>query len=553
MTHGACLINRTERLAEAAELTTYGNGRRAASLMYVPIHSHHTVIGILSLQSYTPGYYSDDDLKLLQALADRCGAALERMQMTEAVRLSEERFRALLETLPIGVALRDANGQLVHANPAYQKMLGYTTDELRQLGIAGIVHPQDVPAVQRLFDTLRQLPHEESQLDLRYRHKDGHVVWGRIWASAIPGADGTATSIVAVVQDVTERRQMELALQERAAIVDHAPDAIIITALDGRIQTWNRAAGRLYGYSEQEVLGRAVSLLCPPERHKEFMILAERMHHGEAIMDFETLRLRKDGTRVEVSLTLSALAEPNGARCGAIGITRDISERKRLEREIAEISRQEQQRLAHELHDQLGAYLAGVAFHVKSHAETLERRADAETPVARELVQMINAAITKTRQFARLLALETGDETMQLADRLSQLQAELQTLFGVTCCLKVSPDLPSLPTDFTRQICLIAREAVRNAIQHGQARFITCTALASPDSLELQIDSDGAPWSPANSAAPGLGLRIMRYRADALGGTLSFPTRDDQRTAVVCTVPLPFSVANASTSTPATP
>jgi len=156
--------------------------------------------------------------------------------------------------------------------------------------------------------------------------------------------------------DAFQRIKLAAATRELASIVENSTDAITSKTLDGVILSWNKGAERLYGYTEEEVKGRSISILIPPEATVDWPSLSKRLAHGERIDSFETTRLRKDGTRVEVSLAFSPTFDDAGTIAGASVIARDITERKRLEGEIAEISRQEQERVAHELHGHLGTY-----------------------------------------------------------------------------------------------------------------------------------------------------------------------------------------------------
>jgi PAS domain S-box-containing protein len=138
------------------------------------------------------------------------------------------------------------------------------------------------------------------------------------------------------LRDITERRQAEALRQHFAAIVESSNDAIISKTLDGIITSWNPAAERMFGYIAEEVIGRPVSLLCPPERPDEIPRILERLKRGERIEHFETVRRRKDGRRINVSLTISPIRDDAGLIIGASKIARDITEQKRIEEQLRE-------------------------------------------------------------------------------------------------------------------------------------------------------------------------------------------------------------------------
>ena len=149
---------------------------------------------------------------------------------------------------------------------------------------------------------------------------------------------------ILVFRDVSERRRLEEDRFRLAAIVESSDDAIISTALDGTILTWNRRAERLYGYSVGETIGKPISLLIPPDHADELPGIMERLRRGERIDHFETVRLRKDGRRVEVSVSISPLKDAVGQVVGASAIARDLSDRRRAE-QLEQANRQGQEEL----------------------------------------------------------------------------------------------------------------------------------------------------------------------------------------------------------------
>ncbi|MBX3444872.1 MAG: PAS domain S-box protein [Planctomyces sp.] len=150
-------------------------------------------------------------------------------------------------------------------------------------------------------------------------------------AAPIHDADGTLRGVVLVFRDVTDRRRADEANERLAAIVESSDDAIIAKTLDGAITNWNAGAERIYGYSAEEALGRPFSLLIPPDRAEEVKQLGERLRRGERLDHFETVRQRKDGRRIEVSVSYSPIQDHEGLVTGIAVITRDISDRKRRE------------------------------------------------------------------------------------------------------------------------------------------------------------------------------------------------------------------------------
>jgi two-component system cell cycle sensor histidine kinase/response regulator CckA len=140
--------------------------------------------------------------------------------------------------------------------------------------------------------------------------------------------------VVGVSTDITVQRATDLALAELGAIVASTEEAIIGKTLDGTVTSWNAAAERVYGYAAPEIIDRSIALLIPDDRADELPTILERIGRGELVPRYETLRVRKDGTRIDVALTVSPIRDERGSAAGASTIARDITDRARLEAQV---------------------------------------------------------------------------------------------------------------------------------------------------------------------------------------------------------------------------
>jgi PAS domain S-box-containing protein len=165
---------------------------------------------------------------------------------------------------------------------------------------------------------------------------DGSRVTVSVHIDPIRDKDGTIVGVVNFFHDFTEQKLAERTTGLLAAIVDSSEDAVISKNLDGTITTWNKGAERIFGYSAEEAIGRQITMLIPPDRLDEEVTILERLKRGERIEHYETVRLRKDGIRVHLSLTISPVKDPHGRIIGASKVARDITERKEAEQELAE-------------------------------------------------------------------------------------------------------------------------------------------------------------------------------------------------------------------------
>ena len=272
---------------------------------------------------------------------------ITRRKATEiALSDSEERFRTLVGNVP-GVIFRcdiDADWTMDYLSDEIEELVGYPASDFIQNKVrtyASIVHPEDQKSLEDEVDLAVK---EDRPYTTEYRvvHRDGSIRNVVERGQAIVGRDGEY-KLDGAIFDITERRQNENERLKLAAIVESSGDAIMAASLDGILTSWNSGAENLFGYEAEEVLGKPISILAPPDRAKEPRAYFEKVLAGEAITGVETVRRRKDGTLVDVSFTYSPLRDATGAIVGASAIAQDITERRkagaereRLLQELAE-------------------------------------------------------------------------------------------------------------------------------------------------------------------------------------------------------------------------
>lgn len=261
----------------------------------------------------------------------RCGAQVRQNGSGAA----EERFRGLLEAAPDAMVIVDDTGTIKLVNAQTEALFGYPREEL--LG-----HPVELLIPHRFrghhtqhrsgYAANRQVRPMGAGLELHGLRKDGTEFPVEISLSPMETSDGLLVS--AAVRDVSDRKAAEARINELAALVESSQDAILAKTLDGYITYWNAAAQSLYGYTAEEIIGKHTSFLAPPERREEIDALLERLRHGEKVEHFETLRLTKAGTMLDVDVTLWPTRDTDGRVVGMCAIVRDISDRKRAEAEL---------------------------------------------------------------------------------------------------------------------------------------------------------------------------------------------------------------------------
>ncbi len=304
-----------------------------------------------------------------------------------------------LDALPVAVYITDAEGRLTYFNPAATKL----SDRIPQLGVDHwcvtwkIFLPDGTP-----------LPHDQCPMAVALKggeitegieclaeRPDGSRFWFTPYPAVLRDAEGRITGGINLLVDITDRKLAQRTAERQgrllSAIVDSSDDAIVSKDLNGTITSWNKSAERLFGYTAEEIVGKPVTLLIPPDRQDEEPRIIERLKAGERVDHFETIRRRKDGTLLNISLTISPVRDETGQIAGASKIARDITERQRAEAEIRRANQDLEQfafSASHDLQEPLRS--------VKIYSELLTRRySDKLDGQALEFLEFVRSGATR--------------------------------------------------------------------------------------------------------------------------------------------------------------
>jgi PAS domain S-box-containing protein len=246
-------------------------------------------------------------------------------------------FRDVFNASPIGIAVETLEGQPLFVNAAFCSMLGFSEEELRNKHCVDFSPPQDAQKDWVLFQQLRAGSIDHYQLEKRYYRKDGSLVWGSLSVSLLNSR--LSPLVIAMVEDITDKKRAEEARFRHAAIVQSSEDAIISKDLDAVIVSWNAGAQRIFGYTESEAVGQPITILIPPELWDEENQILENLRAGGSIEHYETTRITKAGKKVAVSLTISPIKDSSGRLLGFCKLAHDITERGRAEKVLQETNR----------------------------------------------------------------------------------------------------------------------------------------------------------------------------------------------------------------------
>jgi PAS domain S-box-containing protein/excisionase family DNA binding protein len=279
---------------------------------------------VIPSETYTSLSTAEEQLREISALQQKAAALEAEITLR---RQAEAELADFVENAIEGLHKVGPDGIILWANKAELNMLGYDEEEYIGHHVSEFHVGGDVAA-----DILHRLSSGQNVLNCpaRLRRKDGSIRHVLIHSNGCY-KDGKLVFTRCFTRDITERKMAERDQAWLAAIVDTSDDAIISKDLDGIITSWNKAAERLFGYSAQEAIGRPLTMLIPEDRFNEEPEILSRIRRGERIDHYETVRRRKDGTQVEISLTVSPVVDGNGQPIGASKIARDITERREAE------------------------------------------------------------------------------------------------------------------------------------------------------------------------------------------------------------------------------
>ena len=458
----------------------------------------------------------------------------------------EAKYRALLEQVPavVFMAYLDRGIGEAYISPEVEASLGYSRDEWLEDPVRWYerIHPEDK---NRWSSEAADMFLSGKPLRSAYRilARDGRVVWFQCDARMMRREDGRPWFIHGIAFDISDLKHTEKQLQEErnlaSAVLETVDALVLVMDREGRIIRFNRACEQTTGYMFAEVHGRPIWELLPSaEEINRFKAVFRELASGNYRDNhFESYWVARDGAARLIAWSTTVLSSALDAPTYVVASGMDITERKHLEKTILDISAREQRRIGQDLHDGLGQHLTGIAFMAKVQAQKLAEKQLPESADAVKIVRLVNDAISRARELAKGLAPVVFD-AHGLMSALQVHAAEVQDLFGVSCCFQCDP--PVLIPDGTMATHLfhIAQEAITNAVKHGQAHNILVRLSASEGWGLLVIKDDGKGLIEPRLDHAGMGLQIMKYRADMITGTLEIDGDKAQGTAVSCRFPV---------------
>ena len=269
------------------------------------------------------------DLKRLCTVNDHYIKTIEDLCQTEV------RFKSLIQNSTDIIRILDGEGRIIYDSPSSEKILGYPAGYTLGKTPFDFIHPDDIERVRNDLGEVNDRRNPGVPTEFRIRRADDTYMWVEsigVNMIGVPGVDG----IVITTRSIAERRKAEEISSRLSLIVESSDDAILSKSLDGVITSWNAGAERMFGYTSSEVIAKNVSILVPPGHIDEIPGILHKIKNGERVEHYETIRMRKDGTLINISVTVSPIKDKSGMIAGASSIKRDITEKKQMEKALQE-------------------------------------------------------------------------------------------------------------------------------------------------------------------------------------------------------------------------
>ncbi|MDF1756226.1 MAG: PAS domain S-box protein [Verrucomicrobiales bacterium] len=461
-----------------------------------------------------------------------------RREAEEMLEQKQSYLKAILTTAADAIFTIDADGFVIGANPAAEKMFSYQSGSM--VGVTASAFLPDLHRVLADKGLCKDPETGEIQREVEALRKDCSTFYGELSISEVNYL-GIYTCIL---RDISQRKLSDEVLRERRELseklIENAPNIVLVLDLEGRIVRVNPTFEKLTGRKLPEIEGKFWLDNFIPERNREknrtiFLTILSR---PAALYNYTDPIIAQNSEERYISWNAAHLTDANGINIGLLCTGHDITDRLRLEGEVLTAVEEDRRRIAQDLHDGVGSQLVGINFHLGA----LKTKIDGGMPLASSEIESISTlvadAINQSRDIAQGIH-PIGSEPEELMNALKKLTLRITAAHSASCQFhcesRVEIDQPVVANHLYR----IVQEAVNNAVKHSGAQSITVSLDKKDDQICVVIVDDGSGFDTELQDFQGLGLHIMNYRTRAISGTLTIEKHGEAGTKITCSVPVP--------------
>jgi PAS domain S-box-containing protein len=527
------------------------------SVALIPIRVGEEIVGLLQLNDRRPGRFTVDAIHFFEGIGASIGLALARQREAEALRQSEQFNREVISNAQEGVVVYDREFRILLWNRFMEELTGMPAAQVlgkNAFDLFPHLREQNVEPLARRALAGETLQSQDVPFLVRETAKSGWV-----YGTYSPhfGPHGEIIGVVAIVRETTKRKQAEEELRQTSevlrAIVQASPLAIIASDRSMNITAWNAAAERLFGWSEAEVLGKPTPIV-PESRREEMRARLEAVVQGEKEAPYETQRLRKDGSLLDVSVWNVALRGASGEIVGFMAIMADVTELKRAREEsqrsleqlralaahLQTIREEERTSVAREIHDQLGQALTAIKLDLSSLARKLPSDREQRSKRTASILKLVDETIRSVRRISTELRPGMLDD-LGLVATVEWAAEEFATRTGTKCRLDLPQESIAIDPQTATAVFRILQETLTNVARHANASEVNVRLAKQDGDLTLEVYDNGRGITEGEiSSAGSLGILGMRERALLLGGEVTVRGAPGKGTTVRVRVPAAY-------------
>ncbi len=384
-----------------------------------------------------------------------------------------QRLAAIIDSSDDAIVSKDLNGIINSWNPAAERIFGYKADEIVGQPILRLI-PEELRAEEEMILSKVRAGERIEHFETTRLHKDGHRIGVSETISPVKDSSGRIVGASKVARDTSERRRRDELRFRLAAIVDSSDDAIVSKDLNGIVTSWNAGAERMFGFTAEEMIGKSITKIIPPELYEEETRILNTIARGQRIEHFETVRMKKNGELIEISLTISPVRDEEGRIIGAAKSARDITQQKLAERalrtseRLASVGRLAAT-VAHEINNPLEA-VTNLIFLARS--SSAHKAIDNYLAMAEEELERVSHLTKQTLGFYREAKGSTDIRVSAVVEPLLSVFAPRMRNKGIELCSDVdnAAEVHAVPSEIRQVVANLLSNAIDALDAGGQMR-----------------------------------------------------------------------------------